>query len=391
MERIRPFIDTQLIKVITGQRRVGKSYLLYQLMDEIKSNRPEADILYINKELFEFDGMKDYADLIRHVRENRKTPMDKCYLFIDEIQDIQSFEKALRTFFAENDYDIYCTGSNANLLSSELATYLSGRYIEFTVQSLSYREFLQFHQLKDNDETFAKYYKFGGLPYLINLPFDDALVSEYLRNIYNTIILKDIVGRYNIRNLRSLEDLIRYLADIVGHLFSANKISDYLKSQRIDIQPKIILEYVNYLTNAFLVRRIRPVYIQGKKLFRVGEKYYFEDMGIRHVIRPFRASNMGQVLENLVCNHLVTYGYSVSVGRNEDKEIDFIAEKRGEKMYVQVAVSLVEPQTREREFGNLMTIKDNYPKMVVTLDAMEGVSYQGIKQIPIRRFLLEQE
>jgi predicted AAA+ superfamily ATPase len=226
---------------------------------------------------------------------------------------------------------------------------------------------------------------------LINLPFDDAFVFEYLRNIYNTIILKDVVGRYNIRNLRSLEDLIFYLADIVGHLFSANKISEYLKSQRMDIQPKTILEYLTYLTNAFLVRRIRPAYIQGKKLFRVGEKYYFEDLGIRHVIRPFRANDMGQVLENIVCNHLVTYGYSVAVGRNEDKEIDFIAEKRGEKMYVQVAVSLVEPQTREREFGNLMTIKDNYPKMVVTMDAMEGGSYQGIRQIPIRRFLLEQE
>ncbi|MDR2139006.1 MAG: ATP-binding protein, partial [Tannerella sp.] len=258
IKRVRPFVNTPMIKVIVGQRRVGKSYLLYQIMDEIKTNDPQADILYINKELFEFDSIKNYIDLIQYVRENRKNDEKKCYLFIDEIQDIQDFEKALRAFFAEDGYDIYCTGSNANLLSGELATYLSGRYIEIKVYGLTYSEFLQFHRLEDNDDTFGKYYKFGGLPYLIHLRMEESFVSEYLRNIYHTIILKDIVKRYNIRQVRQLEDFALYLADTVGKLFSANKISGYLKSQRIEMLPKTILEYLNYLTNGFLVQRIRP-------------------------------------------------------------------------------------------------------------------------------------
>lgn len=391
IERISPFVNTQIIKVIVGQRRVGKSYLLYQIMDEIRARDPQADILYINKELFEFDDIKDYIDLIKYVRDKRKDTKQKCYLFIDEIQDIQYFEKALRTFFAEDGYDIYCTGSNANLLSGELATYLSGRYIEIKVYGLTYKEFLQFHHLEDNENTFGKYYKFGGLPYLIHLTLEENVVPEYLRNIYHTIILKDIVKRYNIRQVKQIEDLALYLADTVGKLFSANKISGYLKSQRIDMQPKIILEYLSYLADGFLVQRIRPADIQGKKLLRIGEKYYFEDLGIRHAIRPFRPDDIGQVLENVVCHHLSACGYAVSIGRDDDREIDFVAEKSGERLYIQVATTVLEPKTREREFGNLLAIKDNYPKIVITLDAIEGASYNGIKQIPVRKFLLEHE
>ena len=388
-ERIRPYINTQVIKVIVGQRRVGKSYLLYQLMDEVKKQFPKADILYINKELFEFDTIRTYIDLVQYVHANRQNKEEKCFLFLDEIQDIEGFERALRALFAEDGYDIYCTGSNANLLSGELATFLSGRYIEFKVHGLSYAEFLQFHRLVDSVDSFVKYYKFGGLPYLANLPLEETLVAEYQKSIYNTIVLKDVVDRYNIRQVRYLNDLTIYLADTIGKLFSANKISNYLKSQRIDIQPKTIIEYLNYLSNAFLLQRIRPAYLQGKELLRVGEKYYFEDLGIRHAIRPFRANDIGQVLENMVCQHLLINGYSLSVGRNGDKEIDFVAEKSGERLYVQVAVTLLEPQTREREFGNLLEIKDNYPKVVVTLDSQEGVSFQGIKQIPVRKFLLQ--
>ena len=388
-ERIRPYINTQIIKVIVGQRRVGKSYLLYQLMDEVKKQFPKADILYINKELFEFDNIRTYVDLVQYVHANRQNKAEKCFLFLDEIQDIEAFEKALRAFFAEDCYDIYCTGSNANLLSGELATFLSGRYIEFKVHSLSYVEFLQFHRLEESEDSFTKYYKFGGLPYLVNLPLKETLVTEYQKSIYNTIVLKDIVNRYNIRQVRYLNDLAVYLADTVGNLFSANKISNYMKSQRIDIQTKTVIEYLNYLSNAFLVQRIRPAYLQGKELLRVGEKYYFEDLGIRHAIRPFRANDIGQVLENMVCQHLLINNYALSVGRNADREIDFVAEKNGERLYVQVATTLLDFQTREREFGNLMEIKDNYPKVVVTMDSQEGVSFQGIRQVPIRKFLLE--
>jgi len=391
MERIRPYINTQMIKVLVGQRRVGKSFLLYQLMDEIREIYPKSDLIYINKELFEFDSIKNYTDLIAYVRKKNQNKTEKCFLFIDEIQDIEAFEKALRSFFAEENYDIYCTGSNANLLSGELATLLSGRYIEFKVFTLNYAEFLHFHGLNDSDETFATYYKFGGLPYLINLPFDEMIVSEYLRNIYNTIILKDIVDRYKLRQTRSLRDLTTYLAATLGNLFSANRISAFLKSQRIDMPPKTILEYLNYLSNAFLVHRITPTDLQGKELLRIGEKYYFEDLGIRHAIRPFQANDIGRVLENIVCQHLLFCGYSLSIGKIGDKEIDFIAEKNGERIYIQVATTLLEEQTREREFGNLLLIKDNYPKMVVTLDSTEGSSFQGIIQIPIRKFLLSKK
>lgn len=389
LERIKPFVNTQMIKVIVGQRRVGKSYLLFQLMDDIRSDSPDADIIYINKELFEFDQIKTYADLINYVSTTRRDTEEKCYLFIDEIQDIEDFEKALRHFFAENSYDIYCTGSNATMLSGELATFLSGRYIEFKVYGLTYIEFLQFYQLEDSAEAFSRYYRFGGLPYLAGLPFQEHLIMEYLRNIYNTIILKDVVNRYNIRNVRQLQDLTVYLADTIGNLFSANKISEHLKSQRIDMLPKTILEYLTYLSNAYFVRRVRPMDIQGKKQFQIGEKYYFEDLGIRNAIRPFRATDIGQVLENVVCHHLLVSGYTLYIGRDGAKEVDFVAERGGEKLYVQVAYSVVDPKTHEREFGNLLAIQDNYPKIVVTMDELEGASYQGIAQVPIRKFLLD--
>lgn len=389
IQRIRPFVNTQMIKVIVGQRRVGKSYLLFQLMDEIHSEFPKAGIIYINKELFEFDQIKTYADLINYVSAARKNTEDKCYLFIDEIQDIEDFEKALRHFFAENIYDIYCTGSNATMLSGELATFLSGRYIEFKVYGLTYAEFLVFHKLEDSSEAFSRFYRFGGLPYLASLPFEEHLVMEYLRNIYNTIILKDVVNRYSIRNVRQLQDLTVCLADTIGNLFSANKISEYLKSQRVDLLPKTILEYLTYLNNAYFVRRIRPMDIRGKKQFQIGEKYYFEDLGIRNAIRPFRATDIGQVLENVVCHHLLVYGYTLYIGRDGDKEVDFVAERNGEKLYVQVAYSVIDAKTHEREFGNLLDIQDNYPKIVVTMDELEGTSYRGIKQIPIRKFLLD--
>ncbi|WP_075556812.1 ATP-binding protein [Parabacteroides timonensis] len=389
LDRIKPFINTQMIKVLTGQRRVGKSFLIFQLMDYIRELYPSSDLIYINKELFEFDNLKDYSDLINHVTEQYTKTAHKCFLFIDEVQDITNFEKALRHFFAKGDYDIYCTGSNANMLSGELATYLSGRYIEFKIYSLTYNEFLQFHKLEDSSDAFTKFYKFGGLPYLINLPFNELLISDYLRSIYNTIILKDVVNRYNIRNVRQLQDLTIYLADTIGNLFSANKISEYLKSQRVDLPPKTILEYLTYLNNAYFVKRLRPSDIQGKRQFQIGEKYYFEDLGIRHAIRPFKPNDIGQVLENVVCHHLLVNGYDLSVGRDGEKEIDFVGEKDGEKIYVQVAYSVMDPKSHQREFGNLLAIKDNYPKMVITMDELEGSSYEGIKQIPVRKFLQE--
>jgi len=388
LKKIEPFIDTDLIKVIVGQRRVGKSYLLYQIMDLIKDKNADANIIYINKELYEFDAIKNYHDLINYV-QSKKSQASKNYLFIDEIQDIDQFEKALRSLQAEGGFDLYCTGSNAKLLSGDLATYLSGRYYELKIFSLSYPEFLTFHQLTNSTEALFSYIKYGGLPYLRNLKLEDQLIYDYLKNVYNTIILKDIVARYQIRNVAFLENLIKYLADNIGNMLSAKRISDYLKSQRINISPNIVLNYLSYLTSAFFVFKVPRAEIAGKKIFEIGEKYYFEDLGLRHTIMGYQQRDINKVLENLVYNHLAISGYQITVGQMGAREVDFVGIRNNEKIYIQVAYLLPDEAAWEREFGNLLEIKDNYPKMVVSMDEMIGKQHEGISHFHIREFLAE--
>ena len=388
LKKIEPFIDKDLIKVIVGQRRVGKSYFLYQIMDLIKSKNAEANIIYINKELYEFDPIKNYHDLINYVQSKKlKTSMN--YLFIDEIQDIDQFEKTLRSLQAEGDFDLYCTGSNAKLLSGDLATYLSGRYYELKIFSLSYPEFLSFHQLINSAETLFSYIKFGGLPYLKNLKLEDQLIYDYIKNVYITIILKDVVARYQVRNVAFLENLIKYLADNIGNMLSAKRISDFLKSQRINISPNIVLNYLSYLTSAFFVFKVPRAEITGKKIFEVGEKYYFEDLGLRHTIIGYQQRDINKVLENLVYNHLVISGYQITVGKMGTREVDFICTRNDEKLYVQVTYLIPDETTWQREFGNLLEIKDNFPKMVVSMDEVIGKQHEGISHIHIRDFLTE--
>lgn len=387
LKKIKPFIDKDIIKVIIGQRRVGKSYLLFQIMDAIKEKHKNANIIYINKELNKFEKIKNYQDLLKYVEEKAK-PKKKSYIFIDEIQDIEKFEKALRSLNATGKYDIYCTGSNTDLLSGELATYLSGRYIEINVFSLSYLEFLTFHKLKNSPESFLKYLKYGGLPYLIHLELNDEVVYDYLRNVYNTILFKDVVSRYKIRNFAFLENLVWYLADNTGSLVSAKKISDFLKSQRIKISPNIVLDYLSFLAQAFFIFKVPRSSIGGKKIFEINEKYYFEDLGLRHSIVSYKQLDINKILENLVFLHLKIAGYKITVGQLGKKEVDFVCEKKGEKMYVQVAYLITEKNT-EREFGNLLAIKDNYPKIVVSMDEVIGNSkYEGIKHLHVRDFLV---
>jgi len=386
LKKIAPFIDKNVIKVITGQRRVGKSYFLYQVMDQLKEKNPNVKIIYINKELYEFDHIKDYHDLVNYVQAN-KTKNFKNYIFIDEIQDIHQFEKALRNFQAEGTYDIYCTGSNANLLSGDLATYLSGRYIELKLLSLSYPEFLEFHKLENTQDTLFTYLKYGGLPYLIHLTLEDSIVYDYLRNVYNTILLKDVVTRYQVRNVSFLENLVKFLADNIGNFLSAKRISDFLKSQKINISPNIVLNYLNYLVSAFFIFKVQRSEILGKKIFEIGEKYYFEDLGLRHIAISFQQRDINKVLENLVISHLFVSGYDVTVGKMGNKEIDFVGKKNGEKLYVQVTYLIPDETTWQREFGNLLEIKDNFPKIVVSMDEMIGKQYQGIQHYHIREFL----
>ena len=388
LEKIRPYYKKQLIKVLTGQRRVGKSYMLYQIRAELLKLNPHANIIFIDMEKFEFDSIRTYKDLIYYVKKH--TSKGENFLFIDEVQEIQEFEKALRSLLSDGKYDIYCTGSNSQLFSGELSTYLSGRQIEIRIQSLSYPEFLLFHKLKKNNESLSQYIKYGGLPYLINLPKNDEVIFEYLKNIYSTILFRDIVGRYSVRDIAFLERLIKYIADNTGNIFSANKIADYLKSQQSTKTVSVIINYMKYLEQAYFISSVKRKNIQGKKIFGAGEKHYFEDIGIRNVIGGYKASDIGKILENIVYNHLCFQGYNVFIGIDNDKEIDFVAEKNSEISYFQVTYMLLGEQVVEREYGNLLKIKDNYPKYVISMDDFPvTTSYKGIKHVKLIDFLTD--
>ncbi|MEQ7800878.1 ATP-binding protein [Pedobacter sp. ASV1-7] len=386
IEQIRPYIKKNLIKVISGQRRVGKSYLLFQLMKLIQSSEETANIIYINMEDLQFDFIKNATDLNEYILSQLKSD-EHNYIFIDEIQDIIDFEKALRSLLLDEKNDLYITGSNAKMLSGELATFLSGRYIEFNVYSLSYPEFLSFHQLKDNDQSLAHYFKYGGLPYLINLPLNDQ-AFEYLKSVYSTIIFRDVVSRYSLRNSLFLEKLVLFLADSIGSLFSAKRISDFLKSQQTNLAPHQIQLYNSYLTSAFIIHEAGRYDIIGKKIFESGSKFYFENTGLRNAIIGYKPNDLGKILENVVYNHLLFLGYQVKVGTMNTQEIDFVCERNGEIVYVQVALRLENQNTIDREFGNLLAIPDNYPKLVVTNDQFDGNTQQGIRHLYIRDFLM---
>lgn len=386
IDRVSPFIGKNLIKVFTGQRRVGKSYLMFQIIDLIRERDKRAHIIYINKEDLAFSEIKNAVHLNDYVLQH-KSENQISYVFIDEIQEIENFEDALRSLLLDEQIDLYCTGSNAQLLSGDIAGRLSGRFIEINVYSLTYIEFLEFHQLEDSDSTLWSYMKYGGLPYLRHLALDENIVFEYLKNIYSTIVFRDIINRYAVRNTVFLEQLVLFLASNTGRIFSAKKISDFLKSQKINIAPNQVQLYIQHLTNAFLVHQVKRYDIEGKRLFEIGEKYYFENLGIRNALWGYRVEDMGKMMENVVYNHLLSEGYVVHVGVLGSNEIDFVAEKKGEKLYVQVALSLTEEKTIEREFGNLQKISDNYPKMVVTMDQFEGNTIEGIRAINLRSFL----
>ena len=388
IDRIKPFMQKSVVKVLTGQRRVGKSFLLYQLIEEILAEEPDANIIYVNLEDFTFSSLQTAEDLHSYIISHSKEKV-KNYIFIDEIQDIPGFEKVIRSLLLNEDNDIYITGSNAKMLSGELATYLSGRYIEFKIYSLSYSEFLEFHGLTESETSYELYSRYGGLPYLLNLPLEDETVNEYLKSVYSTIVFRDVVSRYKLRNTLFLEKLIQFLSENIGNLFSAKNISDYLKSQHTTISVNQIQSYTEYLNNAFLIHRVERYDLIGKRVFEIGEKYYFENMGIRNIVIGYRITDKAKILENLVYNHLLYKGYDIKVGYYGDKEIDFIGEKNGEKLYIQVALKIDSDKTAEREFGNLLKIQDNYPKIVVTEDTFSGNSYEGIRHYPIRQFLME--
>jgi len=389
IERVRPFIGKGVIKVLTGQRRVGKSYLLFQLMDLVRLSHPRTRIVFLNRELPEFSHIQTAKDLTQWANQQFSTGKNNA-LFVDEVQEIDGFEIALRGLLAQGNCDIFCTGSNAQMLSGELATRLAGRYVEFQIHSLEYREFLQFHNKLPGKSTLLQYLQMGGMPHLSRIGLDEYVVQEYLGNIISTVLLKDVVAREGIRNVHFLERLLQYLADNVGNLFSANNISKYLKSQHVQINVNTLLQYLKAFDHAFLVHRVTRVDIQGLQLFAIGEKVYFEDLGIRNSLQPFQAiRDLGKLIENAVFLKLVQHQYKVMIGQNGTKEIDFVAKRGQETLYIQACYLLADEATWEREFGNLLAIPDNEPKLVISMDEHpQGSRYKGVIHWNLEAFLL---
>jgi predicted AAA+ superfamily ATPase len=387
LDKIAPFVNKSIIKVLTGQRRVGKSYMMKLLIAQIQKDT-DANIIYIDKEREAFSSITDHTALYEYVQSHLREGAAN-YLFVDEVQEIAEFQRCLRSLLNEQACDIYCTGSNATMLSGELATQLAGRYIEIPIHALSYTEFLSFNQLENSNESLQLYLTIGGMPYQYHIGTEPQVVFEYLKNVYSSILLKDVVSRENIRNVALLENLVAYLADNTGSLFSAQNISKYLKSQRVNIPVQTVINYLKALTNAYFIHKVSRADINGLKIFEIGEKYYFEDLGILNCLRGLNfGRDVGKLMENAVYMHLLRNDFKVFVGKDGDKEIDFIGEKNGERIYIQVCYLLADPKTIEREFGNLMNIQDNYPKYVVSMDPMIfQSSHKGIRHLHLRTFL----
>lgn len=390
LEKIKPFINKDLIKVLIWQRRVWKSYILLQLIEKLKSEYgiSESNIIKINKELNEFDNIHDYNDLLKYIKD-RTVWEEKMYVFIDGIQDISEFEKALRDLQALWNYDIYISWSNAKLLSSEISTYLTWRYIQFEIYPLTYKEFLDFHDLSVWKDSFFSYMKIWGLPYLIQLWIDESITTEYVKSIFNTILFKDVVQRYQIRNTSFLENLIKYLSDNIWNLTTPNNITKYLKSQKIEIGINSVNEYIKYLCSVFLINKVQRQEVVGKKIFEINDKYYFSDIWIRNMmVGWYKPQDIWKILENIVFLHFKTLWYHIFVWKHDNKEIDFIVEKNWDKKYIQVAY-LLDWDTQKREFENLLEIPDNYEKIVLTLDDFAWWDRNWIKCYNLINYLSE--
>ena len=392
MQRIRPFINTDLIKVFTGIRRAGKSVMLELVKNELKeSGIGEENFLCINFEQFSNSQYLDVQSLYKKIVDFQKNTKGKIYLFFDEIQEVDGWEKCINSCRIDFDCDIYITGSNAKLLSGELATYLAGRYVEFVIYPFSFAEFFEMNLIKnpnvDKATCFMQFLKTGGMPFLSNFPNDDSAKSQYLIDIYNSVVLKDVVKRNNIRDVDTLERIVAYAFSNIGHIFSATSLSKYFKSENRKISHDTILNYLKFCSDAFLFYKINRYDLEGKKIVTVNEKYYCADHGLREALFGKNIQNIDQVLENIVCLELLRRNYKVYVGKKGDLEIDFIAEKQGKKIYVQVAYLLANEETIRREFSVYNFVKDSYPKYVVSMDELD-FSQNGIIHKNIKDFLL---
>lgn len=390
LESIERYLGKDTIIILTGQRRIGKSCVLRLFRDKI-SKANKTNVIFIDKEKHEFDDIKTYKDLNAYI-DARRDKNKINYILVDEIQDIEDFEKSLRSYYEEPDVEIVVTGSNSKMLSSDLSTLIGGRYKEIYIQALSYEEFMLFHKLSDSDDTLAKYIQCGGLPGLLKMGLDEQDAREYQMDVYHTVLLKDIIMRNNIRNVPFLENLVRFLADNTGKIISANSIANYMKSQGDNITSTVIINYIKYLCDAYILHKVNRYDIHGKKLFESNDKYYFEDNGIRNALAGgSREGDIEKVIENIIYNHLIRLGYDVTVGQLQAGEIDFVCTKpEGQRIYVQASYIIADETTRKREFGNLSSINDNYPKYVISMTPLIGrQDSEGITHLHLRKFLTE--
>jgi len=385
-------MDKPVIKVLKGMRRVGKSVLMQLQMEKLlASNIDQSNILYINKESLEFEFIKTYSDLYLYAKNYFKGKAAQKYIFIDEVQEIAEWEKAITSFLSEHLADIVISGSNARLLSSELATLLSGRYVEITVHPLTFREFLLFRKGSSHIEwEFKNYLKYGGLPGLHQLPLSDEVIFNYLNSILNTILYRDVITRHKIRDASVFDKIVRYVFDNIGNITSAKRIADYFKSQRIKVSVDTILNYINYIEQGLLIERLPRYDLKGKKYLEFTDKYFLNDIGLRHGFIGYKERDINAVLENLVFKEMESRGYKLSVGVIGQNEVDFIAEKQGKRKYIQVCYNLGNDEAIEREFGNLRRINDNYEKLVLSMDKFFLEERDGIVHKYLIDFLIEE-
>ena len=394
VDKIMRYADAPFVKILTGVRRCGKSTILKMIMEELKK-RGISDKQLLS---YRFDSM-EYEDMTAKEMFNEiKSKLcdgEKTYLFLDEVQEIRHWEKVVNSLASDYDVDIYVTGSNSRMMSSEIETYLTGRYIAFRIYTLSFSEYLTFKKeysdVKAPREELAEYIRLGGFPATHLQKYSEDEVYTIVRDIYNSTIFSDIVKRNQVRKVDQLERIVKFAFDNVGKTFSAKSISDYLKSERRTIDNETVYSYLEKLENAYILYRCSRYDIQGKELLKTQEKFYLADTALRYSVLGFTMTSVAAMLENVVYLELRRRGYSVNIGKTPDGEIDFIAKKQSEKLYVQVTREITSPETEQREYSRLLEIRDNYPKYLLTTDNFAGGNYEGIKTMHVADFLLSSE
>ena len=397
LKQLETFINKPFIKVLTGIRRCGKSSVLLLLREEFLSKGiADEQIIYINFESFSFAELQNGVKLYEYVKANI-VKGKKTYLLLDEIQEVEAWEKCVNSLLVDFDVDIYLTGSNSHLLSSELATFIAGRYVEIPVFTLSFAEYLQFHahyfpeKEQNIKNAFISYLRLGGFPVIHTADYSEETAYKIVQDIYSSVILRDTVQRYKIRDVELLERIVRYAFDNIGNTFSGKNVADYFKSQQRKIDINTVYNYLNALEGAFILYRVPRYDIKGKEILKTQEKFYLGDISLLYATMGYKDRQISGILENIVFLELKRRGYNVFIGKLDTREIDFIAEKQGKKNYVQVAYKLDNEDTIAREFNPLLEIKDQFPKFVITMDDFWKESVEGVQHLHIADFLTKLE